>query len=53
MKAFQEKGNIPDMISWPMYIKMEFIPGNMKGEPDQNLETRQLVEKDHYTHTKE
>ena len=25
-----------------MYIKIEFIPGNMKGDPDQNLEETRL-----------
>ena len=29
--------DIPDIISWPMYIRIEFIPGKMNGDPDQNL----------------
>ena len=37
VKGFQAQGILPDMISWPMYIRIEFIPGKISGEPDQNL----------------
>ena len=42
VKGLHDQGNIPDMISCPMYIRIEFIPGYMKGEPDQNLKTQKL-----------
>ena len=37
VNGFHDHGNIPDIISWPMYIRIEFIPGKMNGDPDQNL----------------
>ena len=40
VKGFQAQGILPDMISCPMYIRMEFIPGKISGEPDQNLNRR-------------
>ena len=40
VKGFQAQGILPDMISWPMYIRIEFIPGKISGEPDQNLKNQ-------------
>ena len=43
VKGFQAQGILPDMISCPMYIRMEFIPGKISGEPDQNLNKQSAV----------
>ena len=36
VKGLQDQGNIPEHISWPTYIRIEFMPGKRNGDPDQN-----------------
>ena len=38
-RGFHDQGNMPEQISCPMYMRMEFIPGKYRGVPDQNLYT--------------